>query len=63
MPKYRVKLVSEETKVAFVEVEAEHGEEAAGIAYEYEEKDLAWTTTYSQYYIDDTKELKGDGHI
>jgi hypothetical protein len=58
MSVYKVKLVSEEIKVAHVEIEAEHEEEAAGIAYEYEEKDLGWTTTYSQYYVDDVDEIK-----
>jgi hypothetical protein len=58
MLKYKVKLVSEITKVAFVEVEADNEEEATERAYEYEEKDLEWDTTYSQYYVDEAEELK-----
>ena len=58
MPKYKVKLVSEITKVAFVEVDADNPDEATDEAYEYEEKDLEWYITDSQYYADDTEELK-----
>jgi hypothetical protein len=56
MSKYRVKLVSETTKVAFVEVEAEDEEQAETEACEKEEKDLEWETTYSQYYVDDVRD-------
>jgi hypothetical protein len=58
MSKYKVKLVSEITKVAFVEVEADDEEEAKDEAYEYEEKDLEWDMAHSHYYADDAEKLK-----
>jgi hypothetical protein len=57
VPKYTVKLVSELTKVAFVEVEASNEEEAIEEAYEYEEKDLEWNYTHTAYYADDVEEV------
>ena len=57
MPKYKVKLISETTKVTFVEVEADNETEAVEEAYEYEEKDLEWEYTHTEYWADDVKEL------
>jgi|WetSurSiteA1Bulk_404760.scaffolds.fasta_scaffold116765_2 hypothetical protein len=58
MSKYKVKLVSEITKVAFVGVEADNETEAVEEAYEYEEKDLEWEYTHTEYWADDVEKLK-----
>lgn len=58
MSKYKVKLISEITKVALVEVEADNEEEATDKAYEYEESELTWDYTHTSYYAEDVEELK-----
>jgi hypothetical protein len=60
MPKYIVKLVSEETKFAFVEVEAEDKENAQDQAYEYENGELDWTYARSEYYVEEVVERYGN---
>ena len=62
MPRYKIKLISEITKVAFVEVEEDSEEEAEAEAYEYEEKELEWDITHSEYCVDDIEKLKEDEH-
>jgi hypothetical protein len=56
MPTYRVKLVSEVIRTAFVEVEGNNEEEAMDEAYEYDEKELDWAYAKTEYYVNSVEE-------